>query len=254
MDSSSVPPDAERELAVLRARAYGPAADIETDHAALARLRELEAAHLQGPPVRGDEADAPGSAGARDPDVEESATQGGVGAEAGPDDSAVAAIVDPLRLRSRRGPVTRASRATIAAGGVAAALAVGYAVDWLVGPHADATLLPVTDTASSSALAMLGYLEAQPAASTIRGYDSFWGIEPWFFKNEQGFHCFMLVTGPATVDGANCVPPGVDLFADISSQLLDEQTEPLPAGSMIRFHHRDGRVDVYVYPSVSQSE
>jgi hypothetical protein len=256
MDSSSLPSDADRELAELRARAYGPAADIQTDQAALARLRELEAAHHPGPAERGDdEADALASAGASDPDVGPSATQDGLGAEAEADNSPLAAIAGPLRLRSRRASATPAGRATIAVGAVASVLAVGYAVDWLVGAHPDATLLPVTDTASSVALAMLGFLEAQPAASTVRGYDSFRGIEPWFFKNEQGFDCFMLITGPATVDGANCVPPGVDLFADISPwrQLAGEDTEPLPAGSMIRFHYRDDRVDVYVYP-VSQTE
>jgi hypothetical protein len=251
MDTSSVPSDAERELAELRARAYGPDADIQTDRAALTRLRELEAAHLSGPPECGDDqADAPAAAGARDPDVEPSATEGGMGAEVGPDNSPLSSSADRLRPPSRRAAATRAGRATIAVGAVAAAVAVGYAVDWLVGPHPDATLLPVTDTASSVALAMLGFLEAQPAASTIRGYDSFRGIEPWFFKNEQGFHCFMLITGPASVDGANCVPPGVELFADITPwrQLVDEDTEPLPAGSIIRFQYRDDRVDVYVYP------
>lgn len=41
------------ELAALRARAYGPAADIDADPAALARLRELEdAAHVADPTAR----------------------------------------------------------------------------------------------------------------------------------------------------------------------------------------------------------
>jgi hypothetical protein len=252
MDSSSVPSDAARELAELRARAYGPDADIQTDPAALARLRELEASRLPRPPERGDdEADAPAASGARDPDVEPAVTHGGVTGEAGPAISADAAIEAPSRLRSGRTAATRAGRAGVVVGAVAGALAVGYAVDWFVGPHPDATLRPVTDTASSVALAMIGFLEAQPDPSTIHGYDSFRGIEPWFFKNEQGFHCFMLITGPATVDGANCVPPGVDLFADVmpGRQLVDEDTEPLPAGSIIRFHYRDDRVDVYVYPA-----
>ena len=38
--------DAERELNDLRARAYGPKPDIEADPAAIARLIELEAAHV----------------------------------------------------------------------------------------------------------------------------------------------------------------------------------------------------------------
>jgi hypothetical protein len=253
MDTPSVPSDAARELAELRARAYGPDADIQADPAALRRLRELEAARLRlpRPPERGDdEADAPAASGARDPEVKPSATQGGdVGSQAGPDISPDAAEARP-RPRSMRTASTRPGRTTIIVGAVAAVIAVGYAVDWLVGPHPDVTLRAVTDTASSSALAMIGFLEAQPDASTIRGYGSYRGIEPWFFTNEEGYHCFMLVTGPASVDGANCVPPGVELFADVTPwrQLVDEDTEPLPAGSIIRFHYRDDRVDVYVYP------
>jgi hypothetical protein len=254
MDTSSVPSDAARELAELRARAYGPDADIQGDPEALRRLRELEAARqpLLRPPERGDdEADASAASGARDPDVRPSDTQGGdVGAWARPDVSLDAATDARPRSLSRPTASTSAGRTTIVVGAVAAALAVGYAVDWFVGPHPDVTLRAVTDTANSSALAMIGFLEAQPDASTIRGYDSYRGIEPWFFKNEQDFHCFMLVTGPTSVDGANCVPPGVELFADITPwrQLVDEDTEPLPAGSIIRFHYRDDRVDVYVYP------
>ena len=38
--------DAERELNDLRARAYGPKPDIEADPAAIARLIELETAHV----------------------------------------------------------------------------------------------------------------------------------------------------------------------------------------------------------------
>ncbi len=42
MDTSGDPTDTQRELRELRARAYGPAADIDGDPAALARLAELE--------------------------------------------------------------------------------------------------------------------------------------------------------------------------------------------------------------------
>ena len=43
--SASLSPD-ENELRELRARAYGPNADIQSDPVALARLSELEAAHM----------------------------------------------------------------------------------------------------------------------------------------------------------------------------------------------------------------
>ena len=63
MDASSPPSDAERELNELRARAYGPHPDIQADPAALARLTELEAAHIASPPDGADtEIGAPAAA------------------------------------------------------------------------------------------------------------------------------------------------------------------------------------------------
>lgn len=45
-----------------------------------------------------------------------------------------------------------------------------------------------------------------------------WSACPWFLVNMQGFHCFMIIErGPIGVDGANCVPPGVDLFLQTST-------------------------------------
>lgn len=254
MDTSSVPSDAERELAELRARAYGPDADIQTDPAALARLWELEATHLPRPPKpEDDELDVAGASPGGEPVVEPSAT-GGHAEGAGPrgdisPDIAASEIPPPSGWRGAAS--TRGGRATIVAAALATVLAVGYAVGWLVGAHPDATLRPTADEASNAALSMIHFLDAQPDATTIRGYESYRGIEPWFFENEQGYNCFMLVTPPAYVDGANCVPPGVDLFADMAlfSESVAENSEPLPAGSIIRFHYLADRVDVHVYPA-----
>jgi hypothetical protein len=246
MDTSPLPPDDERELAVLRARAYGPDADIQTDPAALERLWQLEEAlHPRAAERRDDESvpDAATAGGAPTATTPEAAT-----AEPGAENSAgAAASDDPPRPRWRAILATRTGRAAIAA---AAVLAAGYAVGWLVVPHPDATLHRNADEASALAQSMIGFLGARPVDSTIRGYDTFWGIEPWYFEDEQGFHCFMLVTRPGFVDGANCVPPGVELSADImpSPQVVDGDSEPLPPGSIVRFHYLGDRVDAYFYP------
>src|SRR3954471_4508910 len=52
MEGPLPPSDAERELNDLRARAYGPDHDIETDPAALRRLVELESARVAGTAAR----------------------------------------------------------------------------------------------------------------------------------------------------------------------------------------------------------
>ena len=253
METPSVPPDAERELAELRTRAYGPDADIQTDPAALARLRELEAAHRPRAPERDDELETAVPSAGGEPVVALSATNRDDKDETGPAGDAspdTAESENPPPLGWRRAVATPAGRTTVVAASLAAVLAVGYAVGWLVGPHPDATLRPEADEASRLALSMIGFLGIRADTSSVRGYERYQGIEPWFFQDEQGFHCFMLVTSPGFVDGANCVPPGVDLYADMVpwTELVDENSEPLPAGSIIRFHYLGDRVDVNVYP------
>jgi hypothetical protein len=58
------------------------------------------------------------------------------------------------------------------------------------------------------------------------------------------------------VDGANCVPPGVDLFADVGGQTHsgDDAMLGLPKGSVVRFHYRGDSVDVFLYPASSEAE
>ena len=54
------------------------------------------------------------------------------------------------------------------------------------------------------------------------------------------------------IDGANCVPPGVNLLADIDGGNLsaDAGREGLPNGSIVRFHYRGDSVVVFLYPRV----
>lgn len=232
MDASSLPSDAERELVELRKRAYGPHPDIQDDPVALARLTELEAARTTSPPGGADTEISEAGAAAIEPVMESSEGS--------------------RRSLWHRLTATRARRISFVAGALVAILALGYAVVWLVAPHPDATLRQTADEADGAVLSVLDFLEADVDPSSIRGFQPYRGLEPWFAVDSQGFQCFMLIErrGP-TVDGANCVPPGVDLFAEIGTlpQLGDDFPDGLPEGSLIRFHYRGDSVDVFIYPA-----
>jgi len=264
MDAPSSASDAERELDDLRARAYGPHPDIQDDAVALARLTELEAAHITSPPVGTDAqiaAPAADADGARAADSAWTAASGdsldpavGVASVAG------AAPVEPVAGSGKGSPPPFRDRVTAAAtrrrvfvaGSLMALLAVAYTVAWLVGPHPDATLDEVPDESDRLALSLIAFLGGDADRSTLRGYQLLGKFQPWFHVDTQGMHCFMIVNrSNATVDGANCVPPGVDLFADIGAwpSFGDYLPEDLPNGSIIRFHYRGDSVHVFVYPA-----
>ena len=230
MDASSPPSEAERELNELRRRAYGPHPDIQADPAALARLTELEAARRAGPPD---------------------------GADTGIGEPAAAAEGAPQSLW-RRLTATRARRSSFVAGALvvffALAFALAYTMASLVGqPRPDVILHPVAE-ADNAVFKTLRFLGSNADESTIRGYQPYRGVEPVFHMDRRGYQCLRIIerSGPA-VGGANCVPPGVDLFADIAWPLgghdLVEGLPGLPDGSLVRFHYRGHSVDVFLYPA-----
>jgi hypothetical protein len=254
MDPSSPPSDAKRELDELRRRAYGPHPDIQADPAALARLKELEAARTALPPDSYTAIGEP-AASADGAPLADSAWAASIAAS--PDPAAgiapeVASSKSSPRSLWQRLTATRARRSWFVTGALVASIALACTLAWLVGPHPDATLHPIADEADGVVLAMLAHLGADDDHSSISGYQPYRGVEPWFLVDSQGFQCFMLIqrSGP-TVDGANCVPPGVDLFADIVASPLssDGWREGLPNGSIIRFHYRRDTVDVFLYPA-----
>ena len=248
MDASSPPSDAERELDELRRRAYGPHPDIQVDPAAMARLTELEAARTASP-FDGADAEIGEPAAAADG----APTADAAGTASGADTSdPVASGEDSPRSLWQRLTAPRARRGALLAGALAALIALAYTVAGFVGPHPDATVHRIPNKADAMVLSLLGILGTDAEPSSIRGYEPYRGLETWFAVNEQGFQCFMIIerSGP-TVDGGNCVPPGVDLFADIGAWPLlgDDFMRGLPDGSIIRFHYRGDSVDVFVYPS-----
>ena len=266
MDPSSSRSDAERQLDELRRRAYGPHPDIQSDPAAQLRLTELEAARTASPrTATGTDVTTPAAAPDSGPVAHPTWTR--IIDE--PDPAISIAPVAESRSGStssiwRRLTGTRVRRYSFMAGALAVFLAGVFTVAWIVRPHPDATVHPIADEPDVAVLTMLNFLSTLEFAwgeadgqSSFRGYQPYRGVEPWFFVDGRGYHCFMLISrsGPY-VDGANCVPPGVDLFADIDGSNLpaDDGTQDLPNGSIVRFHYRGDSVDVFLYPASPKAE
>ena len=163
------------------------------------------------------------------------------------------------RVTATRGRRRALVAGALVTGALVAVPPIANTVASLVGPHPDATLRPVTDEADGLVRGMLAQLGRDSESSAIRGYEPYRGFEPWFFET-NGFRCFMIVDRSASaVSGGEqvrqnevpCVPPGVDLFADIAAWLPrdPDYMEGLPDGSIIRFHYREDSVDVFVYPA-----
>ena len=266
MDPSSPRSDAQRELDELRRRAYGPHPDIQSDPAAQVRLAELEAARTASPLALTDTdvrtpAAAPYSGSVAHPTRTRFIDEV-------PDPATSIAPVAESRIGSmwstwRRFTATQVRRYSFIAGVLAVLLAAVFTVAWILRPHPDATLHPIADEADSDVLTMLEFLSTlefpwgeAAGQSSFRGYQQYRGFEPWFFVDGRGYRCFMIIdrSGPF-VDGANCVPPGVDLFADIDGDFLrtDDGMTGVPNG-IVRFHYRGDSVDVFLYPASSKAE
>jgi len=179
MDASPSPSDdGERELNELRGRAYGPHPDIQVDPTALARLTELEAAHIASRLGGADTGVGAPDAGADD------APRGDTGwAAPEADRPHTAAVITPVVPFSGDSPrslwhrltATRAGRSSVVVGALVAVLALAYAAAWLTGPHPDATLHPIEDEPNGAVLSMIDFLGADADLSTIRGYQPYRG-------------------------------------------------------------------------------
>jgi hypothetical protein len=264
MDPSSSRSDVERELDELRRRAYGRHPDIQSDPAALVRLAELEAERTASLHAAvGTEVTAPAAAPGSGPVAHSTWT---TFIDEWPESASSIAPV----TESNTGLMSSAWRERIATrvrhySFMATALSVFVAVfvasvitvAWIVRPRPDATLRPIADKADNAVLNMLVFLGADADPSSFRGYQPYLGVEPWFSVDRQGFQCFMIIdrSGP-TVDGANCVPPGVDLFADTGADFVSagDGMKGLPNGSIVRFHYRGDSVDVFLYPASSKAD
>lgn len=250
------PSDAGRELDELRVRAYGPDHDIDGDPRALARLRELEAAHLADVQRRANALTSDSSARTESAKVGAHSVIGFAEAQ-GPHSPgpAVAALSQPVRDSSlgsllRRATRTWWGRLVWVAGMLVVAAAIVVAALLILTPRPDATLrltaVEADDqvrTLVSSAERAGGY-EIDP--STLRAFGSYHGFNIWFGVNAFGSPCLVAVHRAFDyLSRARCAPFPADLIVDVSSsgEGLD-----IPTGDgIIRFIRRGDTVDAYVY-------
>ena len=247
--------DADRELNGLRARAYGRDHDIEADPAALARQVELEKARAAdtAPHPRTElpilAAEAPSTTPAHPPPQEDPAQP----ADPAVEDAATASSRGGLwRSLWRRATSTRTRRTSFLAGAVVVVVIVGYAVRWLDATIPDATLRPLANEGDRQVIQMMSDIEFEGDVSTLQKYEPYRGVEPWSIVHPEGYLCLMAADRvESTMLNAQCVPPGTELFVNLGAwPAFDEAfAEGLPDGSVIRWHLREGAVDVFLYPA-----
>ena len=227
------------ELHALRARAYGPDADIHSDSAALARLHELEALSASGSDATAEDAGRVGEAvstARRAPS--------GVGGETS---ETAPAVVAEGTSRSRR-PDRR----------TALLWAVSLVVAALIGAGVSFAVTEIPPGA-------VAVLEPDPDAPWPGGYgdrgedsvvfDEFHGLTVVYTPNgagEEGTYCLFVALSPDSVGGSNIFTAGCagGAFAPtaaipVTNSMPEELLDEFPEGSALQFVLQDSRVRVY---------
>lgn len=246
--------DAEQELRALRARAYGPNGDIQDDPAALARLSELESTRIakEFAPQSADLAtDAAGLAAGARPASAADADPALMGASA-----TTIPIGEPTRSLSRRATATTMSRVWLVAGIVIVTLALIWAVDWVLSPSRDATLAPIAEEADSQILNLIASTPIlQIDSSSLRGYETYRGLELWSAQDAEGFECLIAIERESdNLIAANCAPPDAGLRLEVGGYPESGEVhyeDGLTSGSVIRFTLSDARIDVFLFPAAA---
>lgn len=236
--------DRDAELAMLRRRAYGPDADIAGDPAALARLRELEAAERAVAPTSVVDTTLT-------PDGEQVATDESIPAPNGaatvldssqqmvgmnaPGEVANEGAAPEVASRPRR---TRRTLWAAAVTGLVAGVALTTGISWIAGPHPDATLHPVTDADEewdTSRFGDLAYMGIR--VDEMVSYGTFRGSEVWVGESDRGNRCIAVVGAPSAAWGFGCGVPPLDPTVDVVrwSDGYDPLFEGLELGSIVRF-------------------
>jgi hypothetical protein len=227
---STHPSGAGRELDELRARAYGPDSDIGADPTALARLRELEAAHRAHVERR---ADAPSSESAASADV----------APSPPVEEGSSRTLLQRATATGWSRLAWAVSALVVAGGIVATVLLVFET------RPDATLRPTAAEADDQvrrlAVEEAPWLELDP--STLRAYGSYLGLEVWSAVNAFDSPCLVAVhRAKDWLPGSRCAPTAADLIMDVSSYSFDG-SDAVSGDGIVRFMLRGDTVDAYVY-------
>lgn len=239
-----MPPDLGRELAALRARAYGPDADIDADPAASARLAELE--ELARPRPAAPEADALSAAPAAAAAEEVDEVPEGI--------ADAAAAREPARDHRRWWRDWRVG--AVGAAALAVGLAVGLGIPPLATPQPNYTVALDPDAPVDPTEAWI--LQAQRALDVLPGslrqYEQIEGVTMWTGENSVGSRCLIVVWGELWGNGG-CAPGGLDPIVDFRSN--PDIPMPLAAtldpGSLVRFIARGDVVEIWIREPAADS-
>lgn len=261
MDAPTLTPDEARELAGLRARAYGPGADISADAAAQRRLAELEAQrrpeivveHAPVVPAWRREGSAPVPAHER-PSVDV------ILVPDEQDEDAATALAETAALE----PEVRQSLAerypwlarvpvwawVVAASAVVVALAIVWGVTQFVAPRSDVSLAAVsTDAQPPEQFVEQGFYDFYDLSpESLQQFESYRGLTIWSASNARGDACLIVVTEQFQYGAsAGCTPRGLDPIVDFTfwPGLPPEVMGDYPQGTVARFQLTDGRVHVW---------
>lgn len=237
-------PERSRELADLRRRAYGPAADIARDPVALARLHELEDLLREEEPANV----VPQEPAVRDPaptTSEVPAVPAEPAQERAPETSSApegARVAAPRRSWWQRVPVWAVAVASALLGVVLTLSAVNLAAD-----HPDATLNPAAEPPEVPVQwdELLRGWDLDP--TTTRSFGAFREIDVWAVRSRIGAPCLML-SSRGRPFSVGCASQDLDPVVDftVQSGMLGILNDDLRDGTLLRFVARDDRVDVWV--------
>jgi hypothetical protein len=258
VDGSTQRSDADRELSELRAMAYGPDPDLGADPAALARLRELEAAHgadVERRPGFPTSEPATGTDAAPTVALGNTASVADQKAPESPRSTGPARLTPPEQGRRRslwRGATaTWWSRFAWVAGALVVVAAVVATVLLVSAPRPDATLHSTAAEADEQVrtLVVQGAPWLEIDASSLRAYGSYLGLEIWSATNAFDSPCLVAVHRASdSLSDGRCAPSPAELIMDVSSSGDGfEGFDGVAGDGIIRFIRRGDTVDVYVH-------
>ncbi|MFI8594130.1 hypothetical protein ACIGCK_06845 [Microbacterium sp. NPDC078428] len=250
------------ELAELRARAYGPDADILDDPAAQERLSRLEATHRAADAgVGGGRVDA--STPAADAGAASAPESGRSGGEliVEPRDDAGPTVEEPepepaAPAPSKRGLIDRIGGRVLVAAVVTLAIVVvgGAVLPSLTGLGSTAVLRP----AGEPSAAVVDQLNTNPRdfyaidPASVRSHETFGGLEILSARTADGAGRCLAVASERQLWALQCAPPGLDVILDIPifpGIRLPDEFPDLPERSIVRLRLAGDVVEVTVAPA-----
>jgi hypothetical protein len=273
MDAPALTPAEARELADLRRRAYGPAADIGSDPGAQARLDDLQArahghsdtapAATRPPAVWRRPGNGPAEMVAEAPETVPAPPKSVRPTDVSDDHVTARGDVlsdrpgeDPAAAAAGSRPFAALARVPVLGWIVIGCtllllLAVAWGVTQLTADRADVVLEVVDGEGPPPEYLAVGLPGSGPLVpSRFERYETYRSLEIWAAQDANGQRCLVVRTPDLERIGAggSCVPAGLDPVYDyiIWGGLPPAVTEGLPQGTVIRFALVDGAVRVWL--------